>query len=121
MHDCKCDIIGIPETWWDSSHDWSIGIKGFSLFRKEWLRRQRQGIALMSAASWSVWNSAWRRMQSQTRACGSRLKEGRDRGHYSGGSDTGHPATRMALMKPLIGTQEHWSSTTTISVGGTTQ
>lgn len=60
------------------------------------------------------------RMQSQPRACGSRLKEGRDGGHYSGESNTGHPAVRMVLMKPSIGTQEPWFSATMTSVGGTT-
>lgn len=31
----KPDIIGIIETWWDHSHDWSTGIKGYVLLRKD--------------------------------------------------------------------------------------
>jgi len=31
-------IIGISETWWDESHDWSAGMESYSL-----LRRDRQG------------------------------------------------------------------------------
>jgi len=29
------DIISIMETWWDSSHDWSIGMGGYRLLRKD--------------------------------------------------------------------------------------
>uniref|UniRef100_A0A8C4YP06 SGNH hydrolase-type esterase domain-containing protein n=1 Tax=Gopherus evgoodei TaxID=1825980 RepID=A0A8C4YP06_9SAUR len=35
MQELKLDIIGITETWWNSSHDWSIGIEGYVLFRKD--------------------------------------------------------------------------------------
>jgi len=35
------DIIGIPETWWDSSYDWSIEIEGYRLFRKAGEMRRR--------------------------------------------------------------------------------
>jgi len=40
------DIIGITETWWDSSYDWSIGMGGYRLFRKDRQRRQGGVIAL---------------------------------------------------------------------------
>ncbi|GAB0204840.1 hypothetical protein GRJ2_002949600 [Grus japonensis] len=29
------DLIGITETWWDSSSDWSVGMEGYRLFRKD--------------------------------------------------------------------------------------
>ena len=32
------NIIGISETWWNESHDWSAGMEGCRLFR-----RDRQG------------------------------------------------------------------------------
>ena len=32
------DIIGITKTWWNESHDWSAGMEGYRLFR-----RDRQG------------------------------------------------------------------------------
>ena len=32
------DVIGISETWWNESHDWSAGMEGYRLFR-----RDRQG------------------------------------------------------------------------------
>ena len=28
------DIVAITETWWDDSHDWSVAINGYKLFRK---------------------------------------------------------------------------------------
>ncbi|GAB0187691.1 hypothetical protein GRJ2_001234400 [Grus japonensis] len=41
-----CDLIGITETWWDSSYDWSVGMEGYRLFRKDRQGRQGGGIAL---------------------------------------------------------------------------
>ncbi|GAB0186642.1 hypothetical protein GRJ2_001129500 [Grus japonensis] len=35
------DLIGIMETWWDGSYDWSVGMEGYRLFRKD--RQGRQG------------------------------------------------------------------------------
>jgi len=41
-----CDIIGITETWWDSSYDWSIGMGGYRLFRKDRQERREGGVTL---------------------------------------------------------------------------
>ena len=30
-----CDLIGITEVWWDGFYDWSVGMKGYRLFRKD--------------------------------------------------------------------------------------
>ncbi|GAB0182398.1 hypothetical protein GRJ2_000705100 [Grus japonensis] len=50
LETCVClqgyDIIGITETWWDSSYDWSVGMEGYRLFRKDRQGRQGGGIAL---------------------------------------------------------------------------
>ncbi|GAB0209831.1 hypothetical protein GRJ2_003448800 [Grus japonensis] len=35
------DLTGITETWWDGSYDWSVGMEGYRLFRKD--RQGRQG------------------------------------------------------------------------------
>ena len=36
---CTClqgyDLIGIMEMWWDGSCDWSVGMEGYRLFRKD--------------------------------------------------------------------------------------
>jgi len=40
------DIIGIMETWWDSSYEWSIGTGGHRLFRKDRQGRRGGGVAL---------------------------------------------------------------------------
>ncbi|GAB0204868.1 mitochondrial enolase superfamily member 1 [Grus japonensis] len=36
-----CNLIGITETRWDGSYDWSVGMEGYRLFRKD--RQGRQG------------------------------------------------------------------------------
>ncbi|GAB0183945.1 mitochondrial enolase superfamily member 1 [Grus japonensis] len=50
LETCVClqgyDLIGITETWWDSSYDWSVGMEGYRLFRKDRQGRQGGGIAL---------------------------------------------------------------------------
>ncbi|GAB0205799.1 hypothetical protein GRJ2_003045500 [Grus japonensis] len=47
---CVClqgyDLIGITETWWDSSYDWSVGMEGYRLFRKDRQGRQGRAVAL---------------------------------------------------------------------------
>ncbi|GAB0175756.1 hypothetical protein GRJ2_000040800 [Grus japonensis] len=40
------DLIGITEMWWDGSYDWSIGMEGYRLFRKDRQGRQGGGVAL---------------------------------------------------------------------------
>ncbi|PKU44374.1 mitochondrial fission process protein 1 [Limosa lapponica baueri] len=39
-------LIGITETWWDGSYDCSVGMEGYSLFRKDRLGRRGGGVAL---------------------------------------------------------------------------
>lgn len=29
------DLTAVTETWWDSSYDWNIGMKGYTLFRRD--------------------------------------------------------------------------------------
>ncbi|CAM4500218.1 unnamed protein product [Lepidochelys kempii] len=40
------DVIGITETWWDNSHDWSTVMDGYELFRKDRQGRKGGGVAL---------------------------------------------------------------------------
>ncbi|GAB0199663.1 hypothetical protein GRJ2_002431700 [Grus japonensis] len=50
LETCVClqgyDIIGITETWWDSSCDWSVGMEGYRFFRKDRQGRRGGGVAL---------------------------------------------------------------------------
>ncbi|PKU29971.1 hypothetical protein llap_19724 [Limosa lapponica baueri] len=40
------NLIGITETWWYGSYEWSVGMEGYRLFRKDRLGRQGGGVAL---------------------------------------------------------------------------
>ncbi|GAB0186659.1 hypothetical protein GRJ2_001131200 [Grus japonensis] len=40
------DLIGIMEMWWDGSYDWSVGMEGYRLFRKDRQGRQGGDVAL---------------------------------------------------------------------------
>ncbi|PKU40140.1 hypothetical protein llap_9563 [Limosa lapponica baueri] len=40
------DLIGITETWWDGSYDWSVGMESDRLFRKDRLGVWGGGVAL---------------------------------------------------------------------------
>ncbi|KAM9591177.1 uncharacterized protein ACIBXB_006074 isoform 2-T3 [Morphnus guianensis] len=40
------DLIGIMETWWDGSYDWSVGMEGYRLFRKDRQGRREGCVAL---------------------------------------------------------------------------
>lgn len=39
------DLIAVTETWWDSSHDWNVVRKGYTLFRKDRPGRCGGGVA----------------------------------------------------------------------------
>lgn len=45
MQEVKPDIIGVMETWWNSSHNWNMGIEGYVLFRKDRNKRKNGGAA----------------------------------------------------------------------------
>ncbi|GAB0207569.1 hypothetical protein GRJ2_003222600 [Grus japonensis] len=40
------DLISITEMWWDGSYDWSVGMEGYRLFRKDRHGRRRRGVTL---------------------------------------------------------------------------
>ncbi|GAB0207707.1 hypothetical protein GRJ2_003236400 [Grus japonensis] len=40
------DLVTINETWWDESHDWSVAIDSYKLFRSDRRGRMGGGIAL---------------------------------------------------------------------------
>ena len=40
------DLVAIPETWWEESHDWSAAIDGYGLFRRDRRGRRGGGVAL---------------------------------------------------------------------------
>ncbi|GAB0205776.1 hypothetical protein GRJ2_003043200 [Grus japonensis] len=40
------DLIGITETWRDGSYDWSVGMEGYRLFRKDRQGRGGGGVTL---------------------------------------------------------------------------
>uniref|UniRef100_K7F1V5 Endonuclease/exonuclease/phosphatase domain-containing protein n=1 Tax=Pelodiscus sinensis TaxID=13735 RepID=K7F1V5_PELSI len=46
VQEMKPDIIGITETWWNTRHDWSTGIEGYVLFRKDRNKGKGGGVAL---------------------------------------------------------------------------
>jgi len=41
-----CDLIGITETWWEGSYDWSVGMEGYRLFRKDRQGTRGGGVVL---------------------------------------------------------------------------
>ena len=40
------DLIALTETWWDESHDWSMAINGYRLFRRDSRGKRGGSIAL---------------------------------------------------------------------------
>ncbi|XP_009325945.1 PREDICTED: calcium-activated potassium channel subunit beta-4 [Pygoscelis adeliae] len=39
------DLVAITETWWNKSHDWSVAIDGYKLFRRDsWGLGEEQGV-----------------------------------------------------------------------------
>ncbi|XP_056395052.1 uncharacterized protein LOC130290887 [Hyla sarda] len=48
------DIVGVTETWLDSSHDWAVNLQGFTLFRKDRMNRKGGGVCLYVRSSMKV-------------------------------------------------------------------
>ncbi|PKU27748.1 dtw domain-containing protein 2 [Limosa lapponica baueri] len=50
LETCAClqgyDLIGIMKRWWDGSYDWSVGMEGHRLFRKDRQGRRGGSVAL---------------------------------------------------------------------------
>jgi len=42
----SCNLIALIETWWDESHDWSMVINGYRLFRRERQEKRGGGVSL---------------------------------------------------------------------------
>ena len=40
------DIVVITESWWNDSHDWSVAIEVYKLFRRDRRGRRGGGIAI---------------------------------------------------------------------------
>ena len=40
------DLVAIPETWWDRSHDWSAALDGCKYFRRDRQGRRGEGVTL---------------------------------------------------------------------------
>lgn len=58
-HVQDCGLIGIMETWWDGSYDWSGGIKGHGLFGKDRQRTQGEHVVLCVKDQLKCMDSTW--------------------------------------------------------------
>ena len=96
------DLIGITETWWDGSYDWTVGMEGYRLFRTDRQGDKEEVSPSMSMTSWSAWRSAWGWMRSQPRTYESGLKGGQGQVTLQWGSATGHLTRKTEQMRPSI-------------------
>ncbi|KAK4817118.1 hypothetical protein QYF61_027981 [Mycteria americana] len=46
VHQENYDMVAITETWWDDSHNWSVAMDGYKLFRRDRQGRRGGGVAL---------------------------------------------------------------------------
>ncbi|KAK4810629.1 hypothetical protein QYF61_007366 [Mycteria americana] len=46
VHQENYDMVAITETWWDDSHNWSVAMDGYKLFRRDRRGRRGGGVAL---------------------------------------------------------------------------
>ncbi|KAK4815560.1 hypothetical protein QYF61_004077 [Mycteria americana] len=46
VHQENYDMVAITETWWDDSHNWSVAMDGYKLFRRDGQGRRGGGVAL---------------------------------------------------------------------------
>jgi len=44
-----CDLVGVMETWWDGSYNWSDGMEISRIFRKDRQGRRGGGVALYAS------------------------------------------------------------------------
>ncbi|KAK4820905.1 hypothetical protein QYF61_008137 [Mycteria americana] len=64
VHQENYDMVAITETWWDDSHNWSVAMDGYKLFRRDRRGRRGGGVALYVREcldslelddGWSLW------------------------------------------------------------------
>jgi len=51
------DLIALTETWWDESHNWSVAIDGYRLFKRDRRGKSNGGVALYSSEELSLKDS----------------------------------------------------------------
>lgn len=123
-----CDVTGIREIWWDGSYDWSAGMEGSSLFRKE-RQGDEEGLSpSLSVMTWSAWSSAWGCMRSRPTAYGSGLKGGHRQVTLQWGIAIGCTTRKTEWIRTSVTRKEQpyihkpWASwrtsATPMSVGG---
>ena len=52
------DVVAITETWWHVSHDWSVPIDGYKLFRRDRQGRRGGGVALYVRDCYDYFNTS---------------------------------------------------------------
>ncbi|KAJ7428370.1 mitochondrial fission process protein 1 [Pitangus sulphuratus] len=100
------DLVAIAETWWDKSHDWSVAIDGYRLFRRDRGGRRVIGIALYikkwiecEKLSLSLKNS-----HEQVESLWVRIRDGGNKGNIVVGvyyrlPDLGEPIDKAFLLQ----------------------
>lgn len=68
LETCTClqgyHLTGITKTWWDDCNNWSVGMEGYRLFRKDRHGRKGEDVPSMSVIAWSAQGSASERKRS---------------------------------------------------------
>jgi len=69
-----CSLIGVTETWWDSSHNWNVAVVGYRLRTMARLGRQhavhvrdqQQSVELYLGIGYGPAEMLWMRISIQT-------------------------------------------------------
>jgi len=75
------DLIAITETWWDESHDWSVAINDYKLFRRERRGKKGGGIALYIRKSIQCEELSLKNSHEQIKSLWVRIRDRGNKGH----------------------------------------
>jgi len=98
------DLIALTETWWDESHDWSVAIDSYRLFRRDRWGMTGGGIDLYIKKSIQYEELSLKNSHEQVKSLWGRIRDRGNRGNlivsvYCRLTDQGEPTEKAFFFQ----------------------
>jgi len=112
------DLTVLIETWWDESHDWSVAISGYRLFRRDRWGKTGEGVAFYIKKSIQCEELSLKNSHEQIESLFIRIRD-RGKGTWSWASTTGCLIKGSLLTKPSSSSSRRLCAYSLLSCWGT--
>jgi len=112
-------LISRTETWWDESHDWSVAIDGYGLFRRDRWGKRGGGVALYIKKLIQCEELSLKDSHEQIERLWVRIRDRGNKGNLVMGVSTGHLIKESPLTKPSSSSSRRFCARSLSSYWGT--